>query len=278
MFPGISINVCGFVLGLFNFCFYFLRVSGLSISGFDFEFSSGSFESTHILFIERIGVVLCEVYGGVDSHKLLMFPSFLESAIGLFSKQHAEEAAQFAARDFVLPDEFYSADFDMLIESGGSIESLVEAKQLVARTDRFNSDRCHRWLAEDPEFDKLLELASTGAVVEVDSTFIPVPFPDRERPSHSTLMNCFKKHLYKLWSKGRGIVFPFDKLSESHLSGVHISPIHWTSKVDNDDGRFLVDLSNRSSGSDVGLEAAKLKYSSQLLLIFCRSGRLFLFE
>jgi hypothetical protein len=163
-----------------------------------------------------------------------------------------------------LPDDFCAFDFDLLVASGGSIESLAVVKQTMVRPERFNVDRCHRWLAEDPEFDSLLSLASTGAVVEVDPSFIPVPLPDKARPSHSKLANCFKKHIFKLWSKGRGVALPFDRLTKSQLSGVHISPIHWTSKVDNDDGRFLVDLSNRSSGSvinsEFGLEAAKLKY------------------
>jgi hypothetical protein len=193
-----------------------------------------------VSFAERVCRVLCDDFVNVESLKLQSFPFFLESAVRLFSKQHAEEAAHIAARDFVLPDEFYSTDFDILEASGGSIESLVRSKQSSTCSGRFNAERCRRWLSEDPEFEILLTLASTGAVVEVDPSFTPVALPDKVRPSHSKLTNCFKKHLFKLWSKGRGIALPFDRLSQVHLSGVHISPIHWTSKIDSDDGRVLV--------------------------------------
>ena len=200
----------------------------------------------------------------MDPSLLQLFPSFLESAVCLFSKQHAVGAARLAASNFVSPITFRSSDYEALGACGGSIESLIKIKQLAVRPGRFNVDRCRRWLSGDPEFDILLTLASNGAVVKVDPLFVPVPSPDRVRLSHSQLGNCLEKHLVKLWSKGRGIALPFDKLTQSQLCGVHISPIHWTSKVDSDDGRFLVDLSHRSTGSVVnsefGLEAAKLQY------------------
>ena len=221
----------------------------------------------------------------VDPVMLSSFPAFFESSASLFSKQHAEAAAQLAAGDFVLPPDFCSSDFDALVSHGGSIECLVASKQTAARVDRFNVDRCRRWLSDDPEFDKLLELASTGALVAVDPAFVPVSKPDQSRRSHFRLSNCFRKHLFKLWSKGRGVALPFDRLNSFHLSGVHISPIHWTSKVDCDDGRFLVDLSNRTSGSvvnsDYGLEAAKSKYGVLKLptiIDILSKWRLFLFE
>ena len=78
----------------------------------------------------------------VESQKLRLFPVFFESAVLLFSKLHAVEAAQLAASDFVLPFDFCSSDFNNLVASGDSIEGLVKMKQLEARHNRFNVDRC----------------------------------------------------------------------------------------------------------------------------------------
>ena len=262
-----------------------MEFSGLSISGFDFEASFPLGRVASFSFVERVGVILCDHFVEVDSFKLRLFPAFFEAAARLFSKLHAEEMAQLAAVDFVLPCDFCSSDFEVLAAPGGSIERLVALRQSEGRQNRFNVERCRRWLADDPELDKLLELASSGAVVAVDPAFVPVSLPDKARSSHSRLTNCFRKHLFKLWSKGRGVALPFDELNSFHLSGVHISPIHWTSKVDNADGRFLVDLSNRTSGSVVnsefGLEAAKSKYGVLQLptiIDILQKWQLFIFE
>ncbi len=84
--------------------------SGLTISGFDFEFSGTDLGSKHFSFLERVGLMLDSNFSVVNSSLLQSFPSFLESAVCLFSKQHAVEAARLAAADFI-----YRLHFDPLI-------------------------------------------------------------------------------------------------------------------------------------------------------------------
>ena len=64
------------------------------MSGFDFELSSRVFTTKQFVFVEMVSFVLCDKSVVVDPFKLQSFPSFLESAICLFSRQHAEDAAQ----------------------------------------------------------------------------------------------------------------------------------------------------------------------------------------
>ena len=44
--------------------------------------------------------------------------------------------------------------------------------------DRFNESCCRALFSNDPEYHRLLHLASVGAVVEVDPGFVPSPSPN----------------------------------------------------------------------------------------------------
>lgn len=208
---------------------------------------------------------MCDKYVSCfDSSKLDEFPVFLEKALLAFSRHHAEAVAFEASKSFVLPSAFFERDAASLVDLDGSIANLIALRQDEARVGRFNEVRCRRLFASDPEFGPLLDLAVHGAVVEVDPLFVPISDPDKPRLSHSKLHNCFAKHLHKLWELGRGVALSVSQLSKEQLVGVHVSPKHWTAKVDAEDGRFLVDLSNRSVGSVInsehGFEKAKSRY------------------
>ena len=239
---------------------------GLSIDKSDFEVSLPDPVHFAVSVVASYGFLLSTGFVYLDSIKLSSFPVFLETAFLAFSKSHAEVLACDAALDFSLPVDFLSKDLSALSKLDFSLVDLFRAKQNLVRANRFNESRCRLFYSDDPEFSTLLSLAVTGAIVDVNPSFLPIASPDKPRSSHAKMRRCFEKHIFKLWTKGRGVALPFSSLRGVVLSGVHISPIHWTSKVDSADGRFLVDLSNRDVGSTInsefGLEATKSRYGA----------------
>jgi hypothetical protein len=83
------------------------------------------------------------------------------------SKEFAWRAAESATASFCLPPSVLADDVADLVRSG-SIENLIASRQFVASPNRFNPDRCVRAFQNDPEFSRLMEIASGGAIIEVD--------------------------------------------------------------------------------------------------------------
>ena len=140
------------------------------------------------------------------------------------------------------------------LESVGSISELITMRQQRHAASRFNGFRCSQWFTDDEEWDKLFELASTGAVIDVGPDFVPTTIPEHPRPLLRKLQHTFSKHAFDLWKKGQALLLPLDIV----LSGdVHFNPVHWTSKPGKPEGRFLCDLSNAGSGCVINNDSAK---------------------
>ncbi len=97
----------------------------------------------------------------------------------------------------------------------GSIEVLIKS--------RFNSERCARWFADDPEVDTLLELATGGAVIDVFSESIPNTQAEKPKPLLKRLRHVILKHAADLQSKGQALLLLLE-LAKS--CGLHFSPVH----------------------------------------------------
>ena len=215
---------------------------------------------------------LAKLYSGVliqgsvefNINKLNKLPEVIHSLASLFSKSLAEQRAEKSAGAFVFPQIIFTQDSELLSTCNGDIGLAVLAKQQSHNHERFNEERCRAVFSEDPEFSNLLDLARNGAIVDVGETFVPVADPDVPRASHSRLRSCLAKHVFKLWEKGRGLALCVKDLSVDQLRDIHVSPIHWTTKLDSDEGRLLVDLSNRRTGSTVNspetLDLSKRRY------------------
>ena len=162
-------------------------------------------------------------------------------------------AAEEAANGFTFPIDFFPGD-GIEFTHGVSVADVVRTRQHTISHRRFNEQRCRALFANDPEFDKLLALATAGAISDVAPDFVANGQPEPLRRLYSVLPHTFKKHAHALWVKGEALIIP---LSVALKLKVHFSPIHWTAQQGKPAGRFLGDLTNTKSGCVVNDPAAK---------------------
>ena len=90
-----------------------------------------------------------------------------------------------------------------------------------------------------------MDIASSGAIIEVDPSFVRTCVPEDFRPLHHQIPHTFMWHGHQLWSKGQAIMIP---MSIALGLNLHFNHVHWTAKPGKPEGRFLGDLSNAKSG------------------------------
>ena len=180
--------------------------------------------------------------------------SRVSTLVANHSESYILDMAESAANNFRIPSAAVNQDLSDLVRLGGDIETLIRSRQDMHRSDRFNEERCRTWFAADIELNTLLDIARFGAVIDVDSDFVPSNRPDLPRPLLRRLSHTFSHHAFELWSKKQAILLP---LSVAVKCNLHFSPLHWTPKPGKPLGRFLCDLSNAQSGCVLNNPAAK---------------------
>ena len=169
----------------------------------------------------------------------------INNIVSELSKEAAYTAAEDHANGFQIPRHAVTADLDELTQLG-SIEKLILHRQQQLYADRFNSERCREWLADDPEFNTLIDIATCGAVIDVPGDFVPTSSPESPRLLVQKLQHTFSLHAFGLWQSRQALLLPLAAVSGDNW--VHFSPLHWTPKPGKPEGRFICDLSNSESG------------------------------
>jgi hypothetical protein len=99
-----------------------------------------------------------------------------------------------------------------------------------------------------------MQIAGDGAVVDVASSCVPTLNPEPLRRLHSSMLQTFQKHAFRLWGKRQVFLLPRNSVTHEVL---YFSSLHWTPKPGKPEGRFLGDLSNSASGSTVNSDEAR---------------------
>jgi hypothetical protein len=156
------------------------------------------------------------------------------------------QAAAAAAIDVSIPDSVLDVDDNQLLLSGSLLE-VIAAKQAINKPNRFNAARCDKYFSEDPDYDKLMELATTGAIIDTDSKFIPQSTPEDFRQVEVECNKVIQYHASDAHSKQRGILVRMETLKATdQLSQLHFSSSHIVYKASDVFSRWCIDGSNRS--------------------------------
>jgi hypothetical protein len=166
------------------------------------------------------------------------------------------QSEEFCAQQHI-PQTMWTRDLDRL-RAAGSLQSLVERQHAQQAPHRFNLDRCLHWFKDDPEFDKLQELARSGAIIDTPADFVHTTTPNPLRPIVRRMPNTFLYHAFKLWKANAALVVPTAELGELAGCRLHYSDVHRIAKQKVFEGRFLGDCTNASSGSALNSEETKL--------------------
>jgi hypothetical protein len=165
-----------------------------------------------------------------------------------FTPGREERQAEEFCTNQHIPRSMWTRDLDRLREAG-SLPALVERQHAQQAPHRFNLDRCLHWFKDDPEFDKLQELARSGAIIDTPADFVHTTTPNLLRPIVRRMPNTFLYHAFKLWKANAALVVPTVELGELAGCRLHYSDVHRIPKPKVLEGRFLGDCTNASSGS-----------------------------
>ena len=188
------------------------------------------------------------------------FMELLESCRLEFSRHETQRVAREDAKDFVMPLDVTGGDLADLLASG-SLENLVRARHECAMADRLNIDRLNQsfghLLGED--LDRAREITLHGSQLLMPEVFIRQPFPSPMRPMSERLGNTYIKHGYKLWEKGKALLFDINSLPPETYDILNFgNNAHLCGKPGCPEGRFLFDPNHPAVGyssisSDEGL-------------------------
>ena len=82
----------------------------------------------------------------------------LSSIASVFTNEHDIKIAQDPSKDFVWLSQVWTKDINDL-NSFGSLSELIRQRQSASLSDKINGDRMAKLFPNDPEYEKLYELA-----------------------------------------------------------------------------------------------------------------------
>jgi hypothetical protein len=188
----------------------------------------------------------------------------LTSLASQFMREPHEIAAQEISKDFAWPVDTLTRDISDL-KACGSIKELIRQRQRSARESRINGERVRALFKDDPQFDKLLQLAEEGVIIDPPEDFVRLTQPPPMRPLQRKLVNAFRMHALKRWYKGKILILPYADLDYDTISLLHFNNVHWTTKPKTEDspgnilGRPLIDPSHGEINSILNTQDAKAK-------------------
>ena len=170
--------------------------------------------------------------------------SHLDTLRVFFAPSRAEAAALEAASDFKWSDEVLNRDRDLLVNLG-SLEAVVTHYRSLHQAKGINESRVREWLGDDPNLEKMLEIATIGGQVDVDDDFVPFRRSAPLRSLQQRLLPVYRKHAFKMHQSGKGLLFRLSDIPPAILGQMHTAnECHWVTKPGVPAGRFIIDCSN----------------------------------
>ena len=158
----------------------------------------------------------------------------------------------------------------LALQRCGSIEAVIREVQLKEQSSRFNEERCKACFSEYEEFDKLLEIARSGASVPLPDGFQLNQIQPSRRQLDMRLGNAYLKHAIKYSQSGEMVLFRLEDIPAIEQEKLHWTSPHCGPKPDaayphgfNPGGRFFFDVTNIENGWSVNSPEAALECTKQ---------------
>jgi hypothetical protein len=135
-----------------------------------------------------------------------------------------------------------------LRDVGGDFDALVAARLAALRPARLNHDRVARLSQDNPERDKMLDLADGIEVVTPPGHYTNGGLPEQRPPLRKLYQRAHKavdRLFYDLVEAGLAILLWAP--TAFAIPGLHLSPAHWAPKAGKRHGRPLIDSTDASS-------------------------------
>lgn len=151
------------------------------------------------------------------------------------------------AGDYKLDDKYVKEGLQLYKESGGDLTIMAEKRWTERLPTRLNSDRVKNTLSpKNPDFERVMELATVGMTVFVDPSFISNVGAGHVPPLRQTYRRLApvidRLVAESLLEKGLGVILP--KAVALKIEGVQLSLSSWTPKVGKEKGRLIGDCAD----------------------------------
>ena len=190
------------------------------------------------------------------------FKVYLAMLVEKFSKKNFIDLAYESCKDYVQKEELIEQCHVELEKHNGNLKELCWsrfAQKIDPAKGNFNEQKVREFYADDPEFDKLLELAKFGVKFETDPDFEPNREVEPIRPLQQKLQKVYDYHVDKLVMAGRAMIFDLRKLNQETKDSLNICSLHLAAKPSTDElpidpnsgdrkGRLCFDYTNRADG------------------------------
>lgn len=168
--------------------------------------------------------------------------SLIEEAYKRTSEDYGVIEAVEWAQDFQFPEEVWTRDHIRLSAHQGSLQNMTESLHKTSSEHRLTSERVMNSVpVSDSDYERMIRLAR-GIEVLVSTDFSPNGRPKPLRNLYTRVAPAVNKMMYDLWKEDEIFILPTSEVRR--LSGVHFSPIHWTTKHGKRQGRPLTDCSD----------------------------------
>jgi len=189
------------------------------------------------------------------------FIMYLSKLTLKFSKKHNMDVALISCKDNTKLNADNLAKCQSILEKcNGSLEQVMKERlEKRLSTDCFNETKMRKYYSEDPEFEKLLDIAINGIDFEIDNDFVINNQPEKIRPLQEKLQVVYNYHVDQLLQKENLFVFHKNSICQEEREKLNFISFHWALKPKTDKievelntssarGRLCFDLSNREDG------------------------------
>lgn len=147
-------------------------------------------------------------------------------------------------------------DLQRLHDNDDSLELLVRGIQIEQRPDRLNLERVQLWVpSTDPDYERIMQLATEGMRLLVDSTFVPNNRPPPMRELYRQVAKAVNSLVQDLWRDDLILLLP--TATARALPGVHFSAAHWAPKAGKRCGRGIFDSSDNKHSTALNSDNAR---------------------
>lgn len=175
---------------------------------------------------------------------------FLGDVMAVSGWNYDDKAAKEWGNGFRLPKDVGARDMSLFTCHHHDIEKAVTALRQTTRHDRLSHSRVSNCVpVDDPDYERIVELATVGIRVHTSIDFQPNRSPPKLRQLYVQTSGAVDRMLYELHQDNLLFILPLWYVRLHLSSSIHFSPLHWAKKSGKPCGRPIFDASDDKYGA-----------------------------
>ena len=189
-----------------------------------------------------------KLFGGL-APDMNVLQSFVREVLSVADWNYDSDAAVKWGANFCFPVDVATRDVTLLSGCENNLTLAIKSLRQFNSQQRLNFQRVVDCVhPNDPDYDRIADLAVYGIRVHVASTFITNGTPPPLRQLYLQTKNAVNKMIYDLHQDNLLFILPLSYVLE-HIPNIHFSPVHWAKKSGKACGRPIFDASDEKYGA-----------------------------